>query len=256
MMHTNELNHFKLSPATWIVPTLLLGFIWVVFLIDGIFNLNLNAHGIYPRTFIGIQGVLFSPFLHGDLSHILNNSLPIFILTFALIYFYREVSLKVLVYGILISGGITWLIGRQSYHIGASGLIYVLVSFIFFKGFITKYYRLMALSFTVVVLYGGMVWYVFPDVDKTISWEGHLAGLLTGFVFALKFKTPDYVKDIQYPWEKPDFNPEEDDFMKRFDENGNFVNPPKPEDIETVSEEITQPELKYIYHFIENKNEE
>jgi membrane associated rhomboid family serine protease len=245
-----------MSPATWIIPTLLLGSIWVVFLIDGIFNYNLNAHGIFPRTFLGLQGVLFSPFLHGDLSHILNNSLPIFILTFALIYFYREVSLKVLVYGILISGGITWLIGRQSYHIGASGLIYVLVSFIFFKGFITKYYRLMALSFAVVVLYGGMVWYVFPDVDTTISWEGHLAGLLTGFVFALKFETPDYVKDIQYPWEKPDFNPEEDDFMKRFDENGNFVNPPKPEDIESVSEEITHLKLKYIYHFIENKNEE
>jgi membrane associated rhomboid family serine protease len=245
-----------MSPATWIIPTLLLGSIWVVFLIDGIFNYNLNAHGIFPRTFLGLQGVLFSPFLHGDLSHILNNSLPIFILTFALIYFYREVSLKVLVYGILISGIITWLIGRQSYHIGASGLIYVLVSFIFFKGFITKYYRLMALSFAVVVLYGGMVWYVFPDVDTTISWEGHLAGLLTGFVFALKFETPDYVKDIQYPWEKPDFNPEEDDFMKRFDENGNFVNPPKPEDIESVSEEITHPKLKYIYHFIENKNEE
>lgn len=256
MIHTNELNHFKMSPATWIIPTLLLGSIWVVFLIDGIFNYNLNAHGIFPRTFLGLQGVLFSPFLHGDLSHILNNSLPIFILTFALIYFYREVSLKVLVYGILISGGITWLIGRQSYHIGASGLIYVLVSFIFFKGFITKYYRLMALSFAVVVLYGGMVWYVFPDVDTTISWEGHLAGLLTGFVFALKFETPDYVKDIQYPWEKPDFNPEEDDFMKRFDENGNFVNPPKPEDIESVSEEITHLKLKYIYHFIENKNEE
>jgi membrane associated rhomboid family serine protease len=245
-----------MSPATWIIPTLLLGSIWVVFLIDGIFNYNLNAHGIFPRTFLGLQGVLFSPFLHGDLSHILNNSLPIFILTFALIYFYREVSLKVLVYGILISGGITWLIGRQSYHIGASGLIYVLVSFIFFKGFITKYYRLMALSFAVVVLYGGMVWYVFPDVDTTISWEGHLAGLLTGFIFALKFETPDYVKDIQYPWEKPDFNPEEDDFMKRFDENGNFVNPPKPEDIESVSEEITHLKLKYIYHFIENKNEE
>ena len=256
MIHTNELNHFKMSPATWIIPTLLLGSIWVVFLIDGIFNYNLNAHGIFPRTFLGLQGVLFSPFLHGDLSHILNNSLPIFILTFALIYFYREVSLKVLVYGILISGIITWLIGRQSYHIGASGLIYVLVSFIFFKGFITKYYRLMALSFAVVVLYGGMVWYVFPDVDTTISWEGHLAGLLTGFIFALKFETPDYVKDIQYPWEKPDFNPEEDDFMKRFDENGNFVNPPKPEDIESVSEEITHLKLKYIYHFIENKNEE
>ena len=94
----------------------------------------------------------------------------------------------------------------------------------------TQYYRLMALSLAVVVLYGGMIWYVFPEVDKTISWEGHFAGLISGFVFAVKFKTPDYVKDIQYNWEKPDFNPEEDPFMKHFDENGNFVNTPELEE--------------------------
>jgi hypothetical protein len=85
----------------------------------------------------------------------------------------------------------------------------------------------MALSLTVVILYGGMIWYVFPEVDKTISWEGHLAGLIAGFVFAVRFKTPDYVKDIQFEWEKHDFDPSNDPFMKRFDENGNFVNPPK-----------------------------
>jgi membrane associated rhomboid family serine protease len=160
-------------------------------------NVDLTSHGILPRTFSGLQGVLFSPFLHGDLSHIANNSIPLFILSTALIFFYRDISLKVLLYGILVSGLITWVIGRNSYHIGASGLIYVLVSFIFFKGMMTQYYRLMALSLAVVMIYGGMVWYVFPEVDAKISWEGHLAGLITGFAFAIFFKTPDYKKAIQ-----------------------------------------------------------
>lgn len=248
----NDYHHFKFTPSVWIVPTFLLISMWLVFYVENSFNVDLNAHGILPRHFSGLQGVVFSPFLHGDLNHIANNSIPLFILTAALIYFYRDISLKVLFYGILLSGAITWVIGRDSIHIGASGLIYVLVSFIFFKGMMTQYYRLMALSLTVVMLYGGLIWYVFPEVDRQISWEGHLAGLITGFAFAIIFKTPDYKKAIQYAWEKPDFNPEEDMFMKHFDENGNFVNSPKPEEIE---EEIPVSGVNYIYHFKEASDE-
>ncbi len=244
----NDYHHFKFTPSVWLVPSLLLILMWSVFLIEDSFNVDLTTHGILPRSFIGLQGVFFSPFLHGDLNHIANNSIPLFILTTALIYFYRAVSLKVLFYGILLSGIITWVIGRDSYHIGASGLIYVLVSFIFFKGMMTKYYRLMALSLTVVLIYGGLIWYVFPEVDKKISWEGHLAGLITGFVFAVRFKTPDYVKDMQYNWEKPDFNPEQDVFMKHFDENGNFVNTPEPEEPE---EEVSSNGVNYVYIYKE-----
>lgn len=249
MKHNNELNHFKFSPATWIIPSFLLVVVWFIFFMNQSFHLHLNELGIFPRTISGLQGVVFSPFLHSDLNHILNNSLPLLILSTALIYFYREVSLKVLAYGVLLSGILTWIIGRDSYHIGASGLIYVLVSFIFFKGLRTQYYRLMALSMAVVLLYGGMIWYVFPEVDHTISWEGHLAGLLTGFVFAIRFKTPDYVKDIQYDWEKPDFDPSTDPFMKRFDEDGNFVNPPIPEEEEGQQQQI--PPINYVYIYKE-----
>jgi membrane associated rhomboid family serine protease len=245
----NDHHHFKFSPSVWIVPTFLLLLLWAVFFIEDNYNIDLAVHGILPRTLSGLQGVFFSPFLHGDFNHIANNSIPLFILTTALIYFYREVSLKVLLYGILLSGFLTWVIGRNSYHIGASGLIYVLVSFIFFKGLMTKYYRLMALSMMVVMLYGGMIWYVFPEVDNKISWEGHLAGLITGFVFAILFKTPDYKKAIQYEWEKPDFNPEEDMFMKHFDENGNFVNTPEPEEEENIPSEIN-----YVYEYKVNDN--
>lgn len=245
-MHPNENSHFKFTPSVWIVPSLLLLLIWLVFFAEQKFHLDFATYGILPRTFSGLIGVGLSPFIHGNLAHIANNSLPLFILTVALIYFYRAISLKVLFYGILFSGVITWVIGRNSYHIGASGLIYVLVSFIFFKGMMTQYYRLMALSLAVVVLYGGMIWYVFPNIDHSISWEGHLAGFLTGFFLAILFKTPNYVEEIQFDWEKPDFIIENDPFMKRFDENGNFVNPPKPD--ETIDE---TPSINIVYEYKE-----
>ena len=248
----NDYDHFKFTPSVWIIPSLLLFIIWSVFLFENSFTVDLTSHGILPRTFSGVQGVLLSPFLHADWQHLANYSVPLFVLTTALIYFYRDISLKVLCYGILISGGITWIIGRNSVHIGASGLIYVLVSFVFFKGFRTGYYRLMALSFAVVIVYGGMVWYVFPEVDPKISWEGHLGGFLAGMVFAFWFKTPDYKKAMLYEWEKPDFNPEEDAFMRRFDENGQFVNLPKLEEIRVEYEEelgtnFVPIQINYLY---------
>lgn len=243
---------FKYSPSVWLVPFLLLFSIWMVFIVDNVYGLNLNQFGILPRTAIGLRGIFFSPFLHGNLNHILNNSLPLFILTSALVYFYRDISLKVLFFGILFSGFLTWIFARNSYHIGASSLIYVLVSFIFFKGLITRYFRLMALSFAVVLFYGGMIWYVFPGIDNTISWEGHLAGLFVGFVFAHYYKTPNYKKQLVYDWEKPNFNPEQDTFMKHFDEKGNFVNTPQPElEQEVVIEHKLQQQTNVFYEYKE-----
>jgi hypothetical protein len=169
-------------------------------------------------------------------------------------YFYAKQSMAVIGYGILLSGLITWIIGRDSYHIGASGLIYVLVSFIFFKGIQTKYYRLVALSLAVVIVYGGMVWYIFPKVEDTISWEGHLAGLITGFVLSLIYKTPEYKKIVKYDWEHPDFNPQEDRFMQRFDENGNFVNLPVVE-IEEENPTYFNSNSQVSYTIINKKNE-
>jgi hypothetical protein len=165
-------------------------------------------------------------------------------------YFYKEQSFVVLFLGILFSGLGTWLLGRPSYHIGASGLIYTLVSFIFFKGIFTKYYRLVALSFTIVILYGGSVWYMFPNVKEGISWEGHLAGFMVGLALALLLKTPQFGKPIFYEWQQPDFNPEYDPFMKNFDEKGNFIPPPKPEE---VIKEYFNSSMKVVYEFLGGK---
>jgi membrane associated rhomboid family serine protease len=229
---------------------------WIVFWVEVRFKVDFGDYGILPRSWSGLRGILLSPFLHGDIKHLYNNSIPLLFLIALLRYFYREVSLQVLIFGILVSGFGTWLIGRENYHIGASGLIYVLVSFIFFKGIQTKYYRLVALSLVIVMLYGGTIWYIFPEVDNQISWEGHLAGFITGFLFSILYKAEKYKKPIRYEWEKPNFNPELDPFMKHFDENGNFVNTPKEEELEYIeTQNQFTPSSNIVYDYIPKKEE-
>lgn len=247
-----EDRNLKFSPSVLAWPLFSIVLLWIIFWAEIRFKLNLTELGIYPRTFKGLRGIIFSPFLHGDIEHLYNNSIPLFLLVMALRFFYRDQALKVIGFGILLSGFLTWIIGRESYHIGASGLIYVLVSFMFFKGIQTKYYRLVAVSLTIILLYGGMIWYVFPDVEQGISWEGHLAGLITGYVFSLAIKTPEFQKPIVYDWEKPDYNAEDDLFMRHFDENGNFKTLPKPEEIDVVEAEYFYANQNVFYTIVPN----
>ncbi|PVX46523.1 membrane associated rhomboid family serine protease [Flavobacterium sp. 103] len=253
-----EENHFKFTNAVVGVPLFFVLFLWFVYWLEIRFGFDFDDNGILPRTFSGLQGIIFSPFIHSNIEHLYNNSIPLIVLLAALFFFYRKEAIGILVYGILLSGAITWLIGRENYHIGASSLIYVLVSFIFFKGIQTQYYRLVALSLTVVVLYGGMVWYVFPKIDETISWEGHLSGLIAGFVITFLYKKPEFKKVIKYDWERPDYDSSEDKFMQRFDENGNFVDLPKPEIVEENQmgiDSFFQSNSNVVYDFIENQED-
>lgn len=243
-------NPFQFTKAVLLLPLFFVLTLWLVFWYELHFHESLSHFGVYPREVFGLKGILFSPFLHGDLEHLANNSIALFVLLPILRYFYKEQSFLVLFLGILFSGLGTWLLGRPSYHIGASGLIYSLVSFIFFKGIFTKYYRLVALSFTIVILYGGSVWYMFPHVKEGISWEGHLAGFSVGLVLALLLKTPQFGKTIFYEWQQPDFNPEHDPFMRNFDEKGNFNPPPKPED---VIKDYFNSSMKVVYEFLGKK---
>lgn len=252
-------NHFKFSLSVVVLPLLFILLLWIVYWYEIRFGYNLTEFGIYPRTLEGARGIVLSPFLHGSIEHLYSNTIPSFLLLASLRYFYRDNFWNVLVYGIVFSGFITWLIARESYHIGASGLIYVLVSFMFFKGIRSQYYRLVALSLVIIMLYGGMIWYVFPDIEEGISWEGHLAGLITGFGMAIYFKTPDYKKFLKYDWEQPDYNAEGDKFMERFDENGTFVNAPPPVIIEELIEvnsfqhSTADDQFKIVYHFKDTK---
>jgi membrane associated rhomboid family serine protease len=219
-------DNLYFSNDVLLYPLLFLLAIVVVFWIESRFNINLNHLGIYPRKIEGLRGILFSPFIHGDVKHLFNNAIPLLVLTSALFYFYRRIRWKVLIYGLLLTGLFTWLIGRSNIHIGASGVIYMLTAFLMFRGILSKHYQLTALSFSVIFLYGGFIWYIFPT-DPKISWEGHLSGFIVGIIFALIFNKQT-LPVIKYVWQNEDYNPDDDPFMKNFDEDGNFI--------ETVSE--------------------
>ena len=211
-------KHFKFSPLILAIPLYFVLFLWIVYWVEVKYGYNFNTYGIFPRSFTGLRGIIFSPFIHGDIKHLYHNSIPLFVLLFSLYYFYRKIALKIFIYGAIFTGLLTWLFARRSYHIGASGIIYLLFSFIFFSGIIRKNYRLVAVSLMVIFLYGSMVWYLLP-VKNDISWEGHLSGFIVGLIFAFYYRKIGPQK-FKYEWEKEGY--QEDEFDQRFDEDGNF----------------------------------
>lgn len=171
-----------------IIPLLLIFLIWLVKIIETLFEINLTGLGIFPLTVRGLPGIIFSPFIHENFRHLLNNTLPLFLLLTALFFFYSEIALKVLSWTWLLTGILVWAGGREAWHIGASGLIYGIASFLFFSGIIRKYFRLIALSLLIVFLYGEMVWGIFPGMNKNISWESHMLGFASGIILAIAYR--------------------------------------------------------------------
>ena len=143
--------------------------------------------GVFPRTLEGLLGIITAPLIHGDWKHLFNNALPLIVLGTSLRFFYKELSQEVFFWSWLMSGLWLWSIGRPSFHIGASGLVYALASFLFFSGLIRKHTRLMAVSLVVVFLYGSLIWGIFP-IKTHISWEGHLSGGIAGVLLAWWFR--------------------------------------------------------------------
>jgi len=198
-----EHKQFKFSPLVIAFPLYFVLSLWVIFWIEVNYDLYLNKYGIYPRTLTGLRGVIFSPFIHSGIKHLFNNSIPLFILLTTLFYFYRKIAFKVLLYGALLSGLLTWIIAREANHIGASGIVYLLFSFVLFSGIIRKYNRLIAVSLIVIFLYGSMIWYILP-IKEEISWEGHLSGFLVGIIFAFIYRNYG-PQPIRYHWEDENY---------------------------------------------------
>jgi len=171
-----------------LIPGIFVLLMWLAKAVELLFDLDLTSLGIYPLKLNGLPGILFSPFIHSDLRHLFNNSLPLFLLSVALFFFYSEVALKVFTWTYLVTGLLVWMGGREAWHIGASGIVYGLASFLFFSGIIRRYYRLVALSLLVVFLYGEMVWGIFPDVYQNVSWESHMLGVFAGIVLAVLYR--------------------------------------------------------------------
>ena len=173
--------------------------IWSVKIFEIVFDYDFTEYGVLPRKFNGLIGILFSPLIHSDVNHLLSNSLPVIILCLLIFNFYSQIAKKILIYLYFISGLWLWCIGRESFHIGASGLIYAMASFLFFSGILRKNSQLSAVALLVIFIYGGLFWGLFP-IHKNVSWEGHLTGFIAGILVAFIFRK-DGPKRKKYNWE-------------------------------------------------------
>ena len=176
-----------------LLPSLVfVSLVWLTFLVDNAGLLgSFSQWGIRPGTVSGLKGIIFSPFIHSSFNHLLSNTLPLLILIWFLFYFYNKIALSVFLLLWLLSGVTTWLIGRGSVHVGASGLVFAILFFLFFSGLFRKYIPLVAVSMIVAFIYGSTVWSIFPVtelVDPSISWEGHLSGAISGLLLAIIFR--------------------------------------------------------------------
>jgi len=196
-------------------PALLVAIMWLIKLSETLLETRFVHFGNYPMKWEHLGGIITSPFIHGDYDHLLSNTFPFLILGTALFYFYRQHALKILLFLFVFSGLFVWLAARPSFHIGASGVVYGLASFLIFSGFLHNNKELTSIAFIVVFIYGSMVWGVLPGREG-ISWEGHLSGLLTGFLGALFFskKIADtQQKTIQYGYyDYGEINLSDDDY--------------------------------------------
>jgi membrane associated rhomboid family serine protease len=174
--------------------------IWLIQLLNWGLDLELERFGVRPRQLAGLPGILLAPLLHGSFAHLGANSLPLLVLGTGMLYLYPSSALKVIPAVYLGPGIAVWLFARASVHIGASGLVYGLVSYIFVAGVIRRDRRAIAASLLVCFLYGTLAWGVLP-IEPGVSWETHLAAALIGLVLAIALRRLDIPPRKRYAWE-------------------------------------------------------
>lgn len=179
--------------------------LWLIHLVAFVFQIDITKMGILPRNILGLLGIITAPLIHADFSHLISNTIPLLILGWIIFYFYPRVSYLLFVFIYLLTGLLVWIFARQVYHIGASGVVYGFVSFLFFSGIFRRDNKSIGLALVITFLYGGLVWGMIPGW-KGISWESHLFGAITGLLAAYLFR------NIDPPEKKYDWEDEPDDF--------------------------------------------
>ncbi|MFY7933321.1 MAG: rhomboid family intramembrane serine protease [Microcystis aeruginosa] len=158
---------------------------WLLEILDQfVFRGSLDYFGIIPHQVIGLRGILFAPFLHGDFPHLIANTVPFLILGWLVML--QETSDFFIVTGLtMLVGGLgVWLFAAPGdIHIGASILIFGYLGFLLLRGYFQRNIPSILLSILVFLLYGGTIWGVLPS-RPGISWQGHLFGFLGGVLAA------------------------------------------------------------------------
>ena len=191
-------SNFKLAARIAIGFVALL---WLIQLLDSGLGVTPEDFGVRPRQLAGLIGIVFAPLVHGDFAHLFSNSLPLIVAGTAMLYLYPRSSLRVLPAVYFGPGAAVWLFARGSSHLGASGLVYGLVAYIFVAGLIRRDRRAIAASLLVSFMYGALVWGVLP-IKRGVSWETHLAAAVIGVALALALRHLDVPPRRRYSWEE------------------------------------------------------
>lgn len=197
----------------WLALKLSFGFIlllWIIHVLQALSPLNLTGLGLRPREVSGLSGLLFTPLLHGSFEHLVSNSMPLFIGGVALLFLYPNSALRVFPLLYFGTSALAWVFARPSIHIGASGLVYGILTYVFIAGILRRDVRSVGVSLMVWFLYGSMIWGIFP-VAPRMSWELHATGLVLGAVLALVYRSWDRPPVKTYEWELEDEEDGEDD---------------------------------------------
>lgn len=167
------------------IPTMLmlLGGLWGFNLLNWVTGSKLNMLGIRPRRVSGLIGIIFAPILHGNFTHLLFNTVPLlclglFVMTLGLQQFYLATAIIILLAGLGV-----WVVGRRGIHIGASALIAGYFGFVVASAYLQPTFTTFFCAGVALYYFGGILLSLFPT-EETTSWEGHLAGFLSG-LFAM-----------------------------------------------------------------------
>ena len=196
-------------------PLVILAFIWLVHVYLSFVGADPGWYGIMPRRLWGLRGIVTAPLVHGSWEHLLSNSFPLFVLSAITLYFYRKVALRSFWMIYFITGIAVWLLARPVVHIGASGVVYGLVAFLFWNGIFRRSLRSIILALIVMLFYSGMFLGILPD-QEGISWESHLLGSLAGIFtsFWYKGELEDDELERHDPWAE-ERNQEKEYFLPR-----------------------------------------
>lgn len=168
-------------------PIFALFALWIVHAYQVLAEWDPGDYGIISRRMYGIWGILTGPMVHGSWEHLASNSVPLFVLTVICLYFYKKVAIRAFWIIYLLTGFAVWLLARQVSHIGASGVVYGLLAFVFWNGIFRRSIRSIILALIVMLLYSGMFMGVLPD-QEGVSWESHLLGSMMGILTSFWFK--------------------------------------------------------------------
>lgn len=166
------------------MPSRMVFMMWLIYSVDHVLEFDFRVLGILPREPIGLIGIITAPLIHGNLVHLISNTVPLLILGGVLYFFYAPMAPRVFGYSYFVTNILVWTFARKNIHIGASGLVYGLASFLIFYGFFKKDMKSLVISFIVLFFYAGMVYGIFPN-QSSVSWESHLAGAVVGAITAM-----------------------------------------------------------------------